>query len=477
MSDPSIPTSADDPDDPSIQAAPPLEVGVPPAIPTDAPAVVGRSSRSALFIVFLVVVIDLLGFGIVLPLLPRYGELYVGSWLGTPAAAVAAQQHDWRVGAIVGALLAIFSLMQFIFMPIWGRISDRVGRRPVLLIGLGGSVVFYTLFGYASDLPAAQWAGLALLLLFLSRLGAGVAGATVSTAQAVIADCTPPERRKHGMALIGMAFGIGFTIGPLVAVASLYWAPPDYEGVVGYCAAGLSLIALVLGLLMLPETRRFGAAPPLRRKWFDTRATRFVLGSAAVGPVVAAYFLTTLGFAMFEVTLSLFFKDALDISDKNNGLMFAYVGVVLALAQGGLYRRLAHRVSEPTFMAAGMVLMGLGVASLAGVNALANAHAMGFGWMLALVLATLAVAVVGFALLTPSATALVSRRSDPEKQGEVLGVNSSASAMARILGPMISLPLYFVTADHLLPYLVAGGLMLLMLALIPRIRRGESAPA
>ena len=263
MSDPSIQATspAGDPADPSIQATPLLNNGAPPSIPTDAPTVGGRSAKSALFIVFLVVVIDLLGFGIVLPLLPRYGELYVGSWLGTPATAEAAHQHDWRVGAIVGALLAIFSLMQFIFTPIWGRVSDRVGRRPILLIGLGGSVVFYALFGYASDLPAAEYAGLALLLLFLSRLGAGVAGATVATAQAVIADCTPPERRKHGMALIGMAFGIGFTFGPLVAVASLYWAPPDYQGVVGYCAAGLSLIALILGLLLLPETRRSAPRP------------------------------------------------------------------------------------------------------------------------------------------------------------------------------------------------------------------------
>jgi hypothetical protein len=113
--------------------------------------------------------------------------------------------------------------------------------------------------------------------------------------------------------------------------------------------------------------------------------------------------------------------------------------------------------------------MGLGVASLAGVNALANSHLLGFGGMLALVMASLTVAVLGFSLLTPSATALVSRRSDPEKQGEILGVNQSASAMARILGPMISLPLYFLTADHLLPYLVGGVLTLGMLLLIPRI--------
>ena len=479
MSDPSIQTTppAGGPPNPSIQAEPPLQDGPPPAVPTDAPTVGGRSAKSALFIVFLVVVIDLLGFGIVLPLLPRYGELYVGSWLGAPATAEAAHQHDWRVGAIVGALLSIFSLMQFLFMPIWGRVSDRVGRRPILLLGLAGSVVFYALFGYASDLPAAEYAGLALLLLFVSRFGAGVAGATIATAQAVIADCTPPERRKHGMALIGMAFGIGFTFGPLVAVASLYCAPPGYQGVVGYCAAGLSLVALVLGVILLPETRRFGGPPPLRRVLFDWGAARFALASRTVGPVVLAFFLTTLGFAMFEVTLSLLFKDTLAISDQNNGLLFAYVGFVLALSQGVLYRRLANRVSETTFMAAGMILMGVGVASLAGVNALANQHPLSFGQMLALVMATLTVAVVGFSLLTPSATALVSRRSDSEKQGEILGVNQSASAMARILGPMISLPLYFATPGHLLPYLVGGGVVLSMLGLIPSIRRGEALSA
>ena len=127
--------------------------------------------------------------------------------------------------------MAVFSLMQFLFAPLWGRISDRVGRRPILLLGLVGSVVFYALFGYASDLPSRpRWAGLALVLLFVSRVGAGIAGATIATAQAVIADCTPPEKRKHGMALIGMAFGIGFTFGPLVAVASLVLGPDPVPG-------------------------------------------------------------------------------------------------------------------------------------------------------------------------------------------------------------------------------------------------------
>src|SRR5581483_10134190 len=143
-------------------------------------------------------------------------------------------------GAVLGLLMASFSAMQFVFAPVWGRVSDRVGRRPILLVGLAGSVVFYTLFGYASDLPLAQ-AALALALLFVARLGAGVAGATIATAQAVIADCTPPERRKHGMALIGAAFGIGFTFGPLLGFASKF---VPTKGAPGYAAALFSLIAL-----------------------------------------------------------------------------------------------------------------------------------------------------------------------------------------------------------------------------------------
>src|SRR5262249_4843753 len=151
-----------------------------------------------------------------------------------------------------------FSAMQFFFAPVWGRTSDRVGRRPILLVGLAGSVVFYLLFGYACGLPTDS-AGLALALLFVARIGAGVAGATIATAQAVIADCTPPEGRKHGMALIGFAFGIGFTVGPLVGFAALLWFP-GHHGAIGYTAAGLSAAALALGAAIMPETRDFAAA-------------------------------------------------------------------------------------------------------------------------------------------------------------------------------------------------------------------------
>jgi MFS family permease len=477
----------------------------PSPVPPDADATppIFGNARSAMAIVFVVVVIDLLGFGIVLPLLPRYGEAYVGQLLFSDQQAVAAEavltagaadgQGPWAslavltadvtrrqgwferliLGGGVGLLMASFSLMQFVFAPIWGRVSDRVGRRPILLLGLGGSVVFYALFGFASDLPPVQWAGVALALLFLARIGAGVAGATISTAQAVIADCTTPEKRKHGMALIGAAFGVGFTLGPIIASLALI-ALPGWHGVVGYIAAGLSLAALGLGLARLPETRRFGA-PILDRKWIDFQAAGAALRSSAVGPVILAFFLATLGFGGFEATLSLLNKDALGLTDAQNGGLFTYVGFVLVLAQGGLYRPLAKRLHEPALMAAGMVLMGLGVASLGGVTYMAMVQGLGFGWSLAWVMVSLTFAVVGFALLTPSAQALISRRSDPEKQGEILGVNQSASALARILGPIIGVGLFFATPAHLLPYGFGGGLALLMLLLIPRIRRGELA--
>jgi len=429
----------------------------------------GGTSRSALLIVFLVMFIDLLGFGIVLPLLPLYGDFYV-------AELFPEGKQSATGGAIVGLLMASFSAMQFLFAPIWGRVSDRIGRRPVLLVGLFGSVVFYALFGYASDLPRTpEMAGLALTLLFAARMGAGISGATIATAQAVIADSTAPEKRKHGMALIGAAFGIGFSFGPLIGAGSL-WLFPKWYGLIGYIAASLSLVALVLGIVLMPETLRPGTHLG-RRKWLDTHALRVVLASPAVAPVVLTFFLATLGFGAFEVTLSLLNKDALHVPEDQNFLVFAYVGFVLMMAQGFLYRRLARRVSEVTFMAWGIVLMGLGVVSLGSVSWLSAQQTLSFGPLLALLMFSLTLAVTGFALLTPSAQALISRRSDPNKQGEILGANQSASALARILAPIFGVSLYKATDTHLLPYLFGGGLLLLMLPLIPRIRRGGDVEA
>jgi MFS family permease len=430
--------------------------------PSTSPIVLpgGTTPRSALLIVFLVVFIDLLGFGIVLPLLPLYGDDYLKAYF--PRGAESPEG-----GAILGLLMSSFSFMQFIFAPIWGRISDRIGRRPILVLGLIGSVLFYALFGYASDLPETS-AGLALALLFAARIGQGVAGATIATAQAVIADCTTPDKRRHGMALIGAAFGIGFTFGPLVGAGALALFPA-HRGATGYAAAVLSGVALVLALRLLPETRHFGEAPT-SRKWLDLGAMRAALGHPLIGPVVLTFFLATLGFGAFETTLAMMNRDLLGLPKEKNYLMFAYVGFVLMLTQGVIYRRLAKRVTEITFMALGILLMGTGVAGLAGVNWL-KANGTGTG-LLPLMMAGMTLAVMGFAFLTPSAQALVSRGTSKDRQGEVLGVNQSAASMARILGPIFGLTLYKATPEHLLPYIFGAALLLAMLPLIPRIRRG-----
>lgn len=435
------------------------------------------SNRSALFIVFLVVFIDLLGFGIVLPLLPLYAtDLLEPLFPGTDATARAFR------GGLLGVLMSSFSLMQFVFAPVWGRLSDRFGRRPILLFGLIGSVVFYTLFGIASELGAAGNLSLGLTLLFVARLGAGVAGATIAAAQAVIADCTPPEGRARGMALIGIAFGIGFTFGPLLGYASLF---VPSAGAPGFAAAALSLAATALALGKLPETLRTDS-PHGHRRWFDWHAFRNVLRMPTVGLLVVTFFLATFAFGGLESTLALVNKllltgeveprsglsrEALKASsiEQNNFLVFAYVGIVLLVVQGLIYRRLVGRVGELRFLQLGIALMLLGL--LGGVSVLLLRSAVPNPTLLMVIaLVVFTVAVSGFAFLTPSAQSLISRLSDPARQGEILGVNQSASAMARILGPLVSITLFFVTPSHTLPYLLGVGLLTVVMALSLRLR-------
>ncbi len=433
------------------------------AIP-ETPLTPAPASRSALLIVFLVVFIDLLGFGIVLPLLPVIGEEYISKVVG----------DGFQNGLTVGLLMASFSFMQFLFAPAWGRLSDRKGRRPILLFGLLGSVIFYSLFGFAASLNGESHATLALVLFFAARIGAGISGATIATAQAVIADCTAPEKRKHGMALIGAAFGIGFTFGPLIGYAGLGFFQDNPEAI-GYTAAAISAIALVLGILQLPETRRFSEAPPLERKMVKVSALRYALTSSSLAPVIWVFFLSTFGFAGFEVTLSLLLKKVLGVDKiRDLFLYFSYIGVVLMLTQGFLYRRLAKRFSETTFMTLGIVLMGLGIAALGCMTWAVGSHSTIFGSHQALLFFGLTCAVVGFAFLTPSAQALISRRTDADHQGEILGVNQSAASMARILGPMVFLPLFEATPNHLLPYVFGALVLLVMLPMMPKVARGGS---
>jgi MFS family permease len=428
--------------------------------------------------VFLVVFVDLLGFGIVLPLLPLYAkDLLIPLLPG--------DVHRPTRGLILGLLLSSFSAMQFLFAPFWGRISDSIGRRPILLMGLAGSVVFYSLFGLASEVGAAGQETLGLVLLFLSRLGAGMAGATISTAQAVIADTTTPERRSRGMALIGAAFGIGFTFGPLLGFASLF---VPAAGAPGFAAAGFSLLALLLAVRLLPETRRVGG-PSQRRRWLDWAGLRTALRTPSVGVLILTFFLATFAFGGLESTLAfvnqLLLYPELEVSReqaealinpemmRKNLLVFAYVGFVLMLTQGLFYRRLVQRVGEVPFLRLGVILMGLGLGGAVGVL-LVRQTLSSRATLLVGALLVMTVAVIGFACLTPSVQALISRRTDPNRQGEILGANQSAAALARILGPLVGVSFFFLTPAHILPYAFGAALLAVVFILALRIAPTET---
>jgi MFS family permease len=416
----SLPPRADspNPDAPSTEAIQSSESGKAGPLP----------SRGSLLVIFLTVFIDLLGFGMVLPLLPIY------------ATSFGVKEEGWQIGL----LMASFSAMTFIFAPLWGRASDRVGRRPVLIVGLIGSVGFYLLFGLATVWQSLTW-------LFVARIGAGIAGATIPAAQAYIADVTTLQARAKGMALIGAAFGLGFTFGPLLGAAALVFsADVGTSPWPGYAAAGLSGIALLLAIFLLPESLRpssqhAGHAILDWRGWSDAFAT------PSVPALLATAFASIVSFGAFETTLSLLLNSAnlpFQFTFRQVLLYYAFIGLTLSFAQGFLVRRLAPRVGEVAMALAGSAVTIVGFVLLVWAT-----HA-GRLWLL---MTASAIEVTGFAFITPSLQALVSRRSDPTKQGGILGVSQSTASLARVVGPLIAVPLFFQSPP--LPYWAAIGIM------------------
>ncbi len=412
--------------------------------------------KKALWVVFLTVFIDLLGFGLVLPLLPIYANEFT-----SPDA------DPGMIGLQLGLLMASFSAMQFIFAPFWGRISDRIGRRPVIMVGLAGSVGFYALFGWATVQKSLTW-------LFIARIGAGICGATISTAQAFIADVTPPEKRSHGMALIGMAFGMGFTFGPLLGLLAVPDGNSDPGPWPGYAAAILSGFALLLAIFYLPESKT-EKSQSAAKSMLNISGIRQALGVPTIGIILLSIFLCVFSFANFETTLSLLIKGS--DGEKSIGFesspfqlswagvcwTYSFIGFTLLMVQGGVVRRFTGKVADSNLAAFGATtqILGFVIMSLAIKNESV--------WILYLALATV---VTGFSFMQPSLNALLSRRSDPRKQGMILGVGQSTSAMARILGSGLGLPLLGVSLT--LPYYLAIGMMFLgVLMVMAAGRKGK----
>ena len=365
-----------------------------------------------LVVVFVTVFIDLLGFGIIIPLLPFYAETF-----GATAFTV-------------GLLATSFSLMQFIFAPIWGRLSDRVGRRPIILLGLLGSCLSYLGFGMASTLTS----------LFAARIFAGIAGANIPTAQAVVADLTTPENRAKGMGMVGAAFGLGFIFGPAIGgFLSRY----GYS-VPAFFASGLSLVNFVAAWFLLPETLKPEHRAVERVGRID--ALRSALARPHLPLLLVIGFLVVAAFSAFESTFALFAERSYGFHASSIGYVFAFVGIVLVIVQGFLVGKVVKQIGEHHIVPASLAIVAIGLLMIPATQSVA-----------ALLVAN-GVMAVGMGFNNPSLMSLVSRYSAAEDQGGVMGLTQSLNSLARIVGPLWG----GFAFDHLgigMPYITSAAVM------------------
>ncbi len=400
--------------------------------------------KASLGTLFLTVFLDLLGFGLVVPFLPGVAR-------------------DHGASDFVATLLAAsFSLMQFLFIPLWGRLSDRVGRRPVLLFSIAASAVGMAMLGFARSLT----------LLFVARLWSGVATANIAVAQAYIADVTTPDTRAKGMGIIGMGFGLGFIVGPFVGGELGRFEVMGQEGTLAaFTAAGLSVINLVLALVTLPESlpRERRGQPGSHRRILDIQAIRQVSRLPGMAVAVAISFFVIFWFSGLEVTFRLFTEDAFAMTVAETGRVFAFVGVVAVIVQGGLIHRLSRRYGEVKLIRAGVALLAAGFAL--------DALSPSFGrWLLFVASAFVA---AGNGLYNPSLSSYSSRQASAETQGLTLGVIQSLAALARVLGPPVG-GLAYELVGMRGPYVIGAIGLLAVFVLSYRlapVRRPAVSPA
>jgi MFS family permease len=403
--------------------------------------------RPSVLIIFLTVFVDLIGFGIILPQLPLYAKSYHAN------------------GFELGLLMASFSAMQFLFAPWWGHLSDRMGRRPVLLVSIAGSVVAYAWFAIATRFEGAT----ALWMIIVSRVFAGICGANITVAQAYIADITPPEQRSKRMGLIGMAFGLGFIFGPWIGGHSADWFG---GGGPGWVASALCAADLLLAFFILSESWTPSAEHVARRPRFAQ--WRHTLRQPTIGLLVAIFFLATFCFTCFELTLGLIISrnfcldlqltDDLKIAQRIAGTLFMYSGIVSAFVQGGPVGRLVKSMGERKLITVSLFLTGLSLALVPLVHG--DIHQSGeLSWRLLFssrggawwaLLGVLALLAIGTGLTRPPLFGLLSILAPVNEQGATIGIAQSAGSLARILGPMFTGIVFQLHPS--LPYMVCAGI-------------------
>jgi multidrug resistance protein len=353
-------------------------------------------NRSGLVLIFLTVFIDLLGFGILIPILPSF--------------SVKALHIDETA---IGIAIALYSFVQFLFNPILGKMSDKYGRKPVIVVCLFLNAMGYIVFSFTHS----------YILLLLSRVIAGIGGSSIGVAQAYIADITTRENRSKGMGLIGAAFGLGFVFGPLIGglLSEFGYA------VTGYAAAGFSLLAFILTIIYLPESLKKDQnieQTQIRRKIFDFAAMKKILQKPDLAVLILLFFILTFSFANIYGTFALLGLKVYGFTDMQNGYMFGIVGLTSAIVQGGLIGRINKLMSKKLILIIGSLVIMVALAMIPYA-----------GSFLGLAIVSIVLSY-GTGTFQPTVLSLISEVTSESEQGITLGMNQSLSSFARVLGPL-----------------------------------------
>ena len=391
--------------------------------------------KSPLFVIFMTIFIDLIGFGIAIPVLPAFAKEQFGA---SPFG--------------IGWLIASYSIMQFVATPFLGQLSDKYGRRPILFFSLLGTGVAALITGLSTSL----W------MLFASRIFDGITGGNISTAQAYIADVTTKETRAKGMGLIGAAFGLGFIFGPAIGgILSQFGTHVPF-----FFVSGLAFANAITLYFVLPESRKTSsienAAAPRRSRFAELFES---MQNRRFRVITLVYFLTTVAFSVMTTVFVQYTAVRFGYTPAQNGYLFAYIGILAIILQGGIFARLAAKFGESRLIVAGCVLLAASFFAVPFVGPLTGG--------LAALLVGIAFFSIGNSLSSPALTSLASKEAHDEAQGKTLGLLQSAASLARAIGPALSAVLLY---SHFAPdniddrslfrtFWTAAAIMLIALAL------------